>query len=358
MKICERGMGWLQIINEEGDVRACSWNKDNYIGNILKDDWDTILNGKRMKEFQKPLLDGTYTNCLVDNCPFLVNDKMDEHMVEYEENIKYPRELWLAYEGKCNYNCTCCTSHMHMEDAKKNDYSENYRIIAEKLEPVLPNVKVISANGRGELFASVHLLDILSKWNPEHAEDCGALLETNGALFDESHWEKIKNLGKYNLSVAITVMSFDELTYQFLSGCKYPIEKIESSLRFVKSLREQGVINHLELATVLQEYNFREMPEFTRRCIEEFGADSVRIRPIRRGGRFPKAFQWFMDVRNPKHPYYEDYKKIMQDPIFKDPHVVLWSGDEDSDMGDYPGRESKLMGEARRIKRKIMKILK
>lgn len=161
-------------------------------------------------------------------------------------------------------------------------------------------------------------------------------------MFDENHWKQIENLGKYHLSVAITVMSFDEGTYQFLSGCKYPISKLENNLRFVSSLRREGIINHLQIATVLQEYNFREIPQFTRRCINEFGADSVRIRPIVQGGPYPEAERWFMDVRNPRHPYYSEYRRIMEDKIFEHPKVLLWSSDMTSEKGDFPWRESKL----------------
>lgn len=96
----------------------------------------------------------------------------------------------------------------------------------------------------------------------------------------------------------------------------------------------------MQLATVVQERNFWELPEFTRRCIEEFGADSVRIRPFfpyfgSTAGEYKSTpeYQWFCDVRNPYHPYYNEYKKIMKDPIFKNPKVLEWLGNLDSQIG-------------------------
>ena len=41
--------------------------------------------------------------------------------------------------------------------------------------------------------------------------------------------------------------------------------------------------------------------------------------------------QWFMNVRNPEHPYYYEYKRVMSDKIFQHPKVYLWVGDMDDE---------------------------
>ena len=198
--------------------------------------------------------------------------------------------------------------------------------IEKNFASVLPHLKFISAHGTGELFASKHILKQLGDWRPiAPPEEISVSLETNGSLFDEKHWKQISNLGQYNLSVAITVMSFDEHVYQILSGARLPIAKLEDNLRFVKSLREKGIINRLQIATVVQERNFRMLPEFTRRCIEEFGADSVRLRPyIPYDHQTPPEIRFFADTKNVNHPYHEEYAKIFEDPIFKHPKVDNW----------------------------------
>ena len=119
-----------------------------------------------------------------------------------------------------------------------------------------------------------------------------------------------------------------------MSGTKASINKLISNLKFVKTLREKGVINYLELATVIMERNFREMPEFVDRCLNEFGADKVRLRSYFPFGSMPRHYEWFFDPRNPKHPYYDEYCKVMSNSIFKNEKVLLWSGDELSTQGD------------------------
>lgn len=344
MRICDRGINFVQIMNAEGACRSCSWTRNNYIGSLLKDDIKTIMRSNEAVNFRKPLLDGTYTNCDADNCPYMANGNMEDVLIDISDIPEYPSTLLLAYEGICNYNCTCCTSYEHMEATKRNDYTEQYSQLEEKLKVILPHIKCISANGRGELFVSKRILKLLSEWKPlAPKEEISVMLETNGSLFDEKHWKEIENLGQYNLSVTISIMSFDEQIYQHLSGTRLPISRIEDNLRFVRKLREQGVINYLQLATVLQEENFRQMPEFARRCIEDFGADRVRIRPIFPGGIYDNNIQWFMDVRNPEHPYYQQYVRTMQHPIFKHPKVLLWSGDIDSSIGKHPGIKSAII---------------
>ena len=338
MKICDRGLNFIQITDARGGVRICGWMRDCYIGSLLDNTMEEIYRGELADKVRKPLIDGTYTNCPVDNCPYLANKTMDMHLIELDEIPALPQELYLGYEGKCNYNCTCCTSYQNMEEARSRNWEENYTVIEEKIRSILPHIKSVSANGRGELFCSPRILKLLSEWKPlGPKEEIYAALETNGSLFNEKNWKKIENLGQYHLSVAITVMSFKEDVYQYLSGTKLPVSNIISNLHFVKGLREKGIINELEIATVLQEQNFREMPEFTARCLEEFGADSVRIRPVMPGGPQDPNIQWFMDVRNPYHPYYQEYKKVMEHPVFKHPKVLLWSGSCDSERGEHPG---------------------
>lgn len=363
MKICKRGLNFVQVIDACGAIRVCSWMKNSYIGNLLESDLEQAYHSDLARKVRQPLIDGTYENCPIDNCPYLANGTIDQHLVEIDEIPNLPDTLYLAYEGLCNYNCTCCTSYMNMETTKHNynNYQENYQRIEQKLLTILPHIKTISAHGRGELFASPRILKLLSKWRPlAPAQEIEVRLETNGSLFDEAHWKQIENLGQYRLRVAITVMSFNEPVYQYLSGVNYPIDKILENLQFVKTLRQQNIINELELATVLQEQNFREMPEFTRRCLEEFGADSVRIRPIVQGGRLNQYEQWFMNVRNPEHPYYQEYKKVMSDKIFQHPKVLLWSGALDSEntqLSDLVERNVNQLSDALDAERKITNLL-
>lgn len=344
MKICERALDWIQIIDHHGTVKLCSWMHNNVIGSLAEQSMEEIYHGKRAGELRDRIMQEDYSLCNIDGCPYLAMGDMENHMVDIEEIPRYPRKLYLAYEEVCNYKCVSCNQHnIMMENKKKQDeLDKGYEIIEARLKEVMPYVTTISANGRGELFTSKRILKLLAEWKPlAPKEEVSVVLETNGALFDEVHWKQIENLGQYNLSVLISVMSFEEPIYQVLSGTRLPISQIENNLRFVKGLREQGIINYLEIATVVQDRNFRTLPEFARRCVEEFGADYVRLRPYVPWGSQPLEIEWFMDIRNPRHPYYQEYKEIMKHPIFKHPRVHDWSGGLDTvNVREFPYKQS------------------
>ncbi len=337
-KICERILKWVQIIDCKGTVRLCGWINDDVIGVLSDQSMKEIYHGKRAEELRKKLMEKDYSQCRVDGCPYLAMNTINQHLIEMDKLPEYPEELYLAYENICNYRCTSCYVPVAMHENVSKNMETDYAIIEEQLKEVLPHVKKIGANGLGELFVSKNILKILSEWKPlAPADEVEVLLETNGSLFDEAHWKQIENLGQYHLSVHITVMSFDEPTYQFLSGTKLPIAQIENNLHFVKKLREQGVVDFFEIATVVQERNFRTMPEFARKCVEEFGADSVRLRPYEPWGSRDPEIEWFTDVRNPEHPYYKEYREIMEDEIFRHPCVHDWSGGRDTvNVKEFP----------------------
>ena len=342
-RLCERALNWIQIIDHKGTVRLCSWMRDNNIGSLSCQTISEIYHGKCANRLREKLMANDYSLCDLDACPYLAMNEIDKHMIEIDQIPKYPEELYLAFENVCNYHCISCTIHDVMLKNEAKDLEKDYDKIEEQIKELLPHLKKISANGLGELFCSKRILKLLAEWSPiAPAEEITVLLETNGSLFDEIHWKQIENLGQYNLYVAITIMSFNENTYHYLSGTKFPISQLESNLRFVKELREQGIINHLQLATVVQERNFRTLPEFTRRCIQEFGADSVRLRPYEPWGSQEPEIEWFMDIRNPKHPYYFEYKEVMKNEIFQHPKVEDWSGGHDTfNLREFPYRTLK-----------------
>ena len=330
-KICYRGLNRFQVYSFNGDVRLCGWMRDMHLGNLIDNTVEELFNNEAANRIKNRLSEHDYSMCMPDHCPYAANKTIKEKLIEFDPMQRFPSELALAFEQTCNYACTGCPYHSKPKGIDPKLLEHNYSIIEERIREALPYAKTISANGCGELFASKHILRLLSEWKPSaKQDDVRVFLETNGSMFDEAHWSQIDNLGKYRLSVSITVMSFDEDIYRYLSGTNLPIERIENNLRFVKSLREAGIINELELCTVVQEQNFREMPLFTKRCIEEFGADTVRLRPYAPLGAERPDVAWFKNPRNPRHPLYNEYKRVMGDEIFQHPAVSDWSGGCDS----------------------------
>lgn len=332
MKICKQAL-FVQIIDGIGTVRACGWAGYYLLGNLRDNTMSEVFNSEAALHFRQTLIDGTYDYCNEENCPYMANNILESQLIEIDEIPEYPEIISLAYDRRCNYHCTCCISR---SDEKMDPEIQNK--IENEIRAALPYVRTFSANGLGEFFVSDSMMKLVSEWKPNQIENSEFELETNGSLFTPENWEKVKNIGKANLKVFLTVHSFDEAAYQYLSGTKIKIDRIVENLRFVKTLREEGQINYLEIAMVMQERNFRTLPEFIDRCLNEFGADKVRVRRFLPEKAMDENIEWFFDIRNPLHPYHQEYLEVMQHPIFKDPRVFKWTGDHLSNRGELPAK--------------------
>lgn len=329
VKVCKHGLNDIWVNSADGSVRMCGWT-NYFIGNLVNNTIEELWNGEKAEEFRKSMLDGSYRYCNHGKCPYCANMRLEDEMVNYEVP-QYPTSCNIGYQRQCNYVCKFCRNEPYIA---KSEEEKQYDKIEKEIKKIIPSLKEIASNGCGELFCSSSILNILE--NAELEQDVDVVLETNGSLFNEKNWNKISNLGKHNLTVYVTVHSFNEATYQYLSGTKLPVENIISNLHYISDLRKQGVINHFEIATVICEYNFREMPSFVKRCLEEFNVDKVRLRFFEPYGVMDRSTEWFYDVRNPYHPYYSEFKKIMENPILKNEKVWKWQGEELSLQQENP----------------------
>lgn len=352
MKVCQRGWEYAQISDETGTVEICSWATANYqpIGNLAKNSMYDIWHGERAELFRDSLRDGSYRYCEKQRCPWLANGTLEDHLKEYEDVTEYPIDLSLSYERACNYRCTCCADSENCGSARAKNAAEIQKIIEKELDSFQDKITTLSANGRGELFTSPSIIRRIQSWTPNASmKDIHVVLESNGSLFNEENWKQIANLGKYDLKVTITVMSFEESAYKFLSGTSMQISELIKNLHFIRRLRDNGEINCFEIGTVIQERNFREMPEFVKRCVDEFKVDIVRLRSYFPFGDKDPAAKWLYDIRNKHHPYYSEYEDIMKNPIFKDPHVMMWSGEELNEQHTNPFEKLKVNYELLKI---------
>ncbi len=332
MKICRQAL-YVQIIDGIGTVRACGWAGYYLLGNLRDNTMSEVYNSEAAKRFRQTLIEGTYDYCNEENCPYMANNILESQLVEIEKIPEYPEIVSLAYDRRCNYHCTCCISRC---DDKMDP------VVQEKVEreirAALPYVKTFSANGLGEFFVSDSMMELVSEWKPEEIEGAKFELETNGSLLNEKNWKKVENIGGADLSVTLTIHSFEEAAYQYLSGTKMKISQMEENLRFVKKLREEGKIDFLEIAMVMQERNFRTLPDFIDRCLNEFGADKVRVRRFLPEKAMDENIEWFFDIRNPLHPYHQEYLEVMKHPVFNDPRVFKWTGEHLSNRGELPAK--------------------
>ena len=131
-------------------------------------------------------------------------------------------------------------------------------------------------------------------------------------------------MGEHNLTVTVTPNSFVPSTYKYLNGGHDTYDKMIHNLYFIKQLREQELVNEYNISIVVQDRNFMEVPEFAKRCIEDFGADQVVIKPLYHWFGLSEDLYWQKDILNPMNPNHKEYMEVLKHPIFKNEKVFFW----------------------------------
>lgn len=329
VRVCNRGLNDIWINGYNGHVRMCGWT-NFFIGSLTENTIEEIWHGELAQKFRESMLDGSYRYCNHSKCPHCANNAMEELMTDYVVP-EYPEYCSLSYQLQCNYKCKFCRTDYYTPCECEE---ENYKKIEAEVSKILPSLHTLASNGAGEFFCSDSIIKLIeeNELNP----NMKILLETNGSLFNEKNWKRIEKLGKHNLQVAVTIHSFEEDTYQYLSGTKLPVQQVIDNLKFISRLRNENVINEFEIATVICERNFREMPEFVQKCLDEFSMDTIRLRFFEPYGVMDIATEWFYDVRNEYHPYHDEFERIMKHPVFDNPKVWRWQGETKSLQTENP----------------------
>ena len=338
MKYCYRPFEHAYIF-PNGDVRACGWTYQK-IGNLLEEDLEQIWNSDAAQKIREYVKDQTYKGCNKVVCPLCNNDTLEdisESDLAAKQASEIPMEYNVAIDYICNHSCPSCRHEIFQPDAQ---YISNLKYMIDKILPYLNKARRISTDGNGDCFASPYIMDLLTRLHPENTS-FELDLETNGVLCDKEHLDRISHLLEYTVGVTVTPNSFEKETYRYLSGGHDNLSKLIDNLYLIKEYRKANLINRFEISIVVQDTNYRELPSFVHRCLEDFECDRVVIKPVFYWFCLTPEEYWFKDILNPKHPYFDDYMEVLKDPILKDERVYFWGGHDAHKPKEHPAYDYK-----------------
>lgn len=344
MKFCEQPFEFFYV-GPHGRVSLCAWTVLS-AGNLLEDDVMDIWHSDVAEKLRESILDGSFYYCDHESCPHLSTDDLpDLDEAEIQELVdslaEGPKRFSLAYDLTCNHKCPSCRHEICVPTREEN---EELVKITEKIFPYVEKSEEISSNGVGELFASENIMRVFENIRPTKS-DFRISIETNGVLFDENAWKRIEHLSQYQIRVVVTPNSFHEDVYRYLAGMENTydgLSKLINNLEFLSELRRRNEINYLQINMVMQESNFREVPEFCESCLHDFNVDKVAIKPINWWFGMTEEEIWFKDVLNPLHPYHHEYLKMKEDPRLKDPRVWDWTGGKNHEPKRHPAYRTQI----------------
>ena len=205
MKFCDRPFTSAYLA-PHGEVWPCSWMHCT-MGNLYEQNLDEIWNSAAAQAARSSILDGSFAFCRAISCPFMERDELpdlsEEEIRERAVPLKTPAHISIANDRTCNIACTSCRT--CIQGPEKGE-REKIDAALERLLPFANQAKTLSMNGQGEFLANPSFLRFLNKLRPVH-DNFKVAFETNGILFDEAHWTQFADLGKYTVSVTVTLNS-------------------------------------------------------------------------------------------------------------------------------------------------------
>src|SRR6516164_999237 len=333
-------------IGPNGDVLVCCGHwLPTTIGNFMNDPIDGVLNSTRAQKIRESVTDGSYKYCNHLECGAMAQDTLPrrdeldrprtrEAVARGDWRLDGVDQVMFAFDQSCNLSCPSCRTHRIVE--KLSESTEKARAVEEKLLPLLPKIRTLFINPAGELFASKPSRKLLELINDERCPDLRLDIISNGTLFSEEEWNKFPGIHRKVQSVRISTDAASKETFEKLRRLgKYDI--FREKMRWLSHRRASRAIPQLKFSFTYQLDNFQEMRAFVEFCAS-MNADFAIFERLQNIAFTHDEYRR-KAVHYPDHPLYDEFIKVIKDPIFRTKRV--WHD------FDYPGVEKMSAEEAR-----------
>jgi len=335
---CSKPFKWFEVTgfkNPKGDVYMCcpGW-LSTPIGNLQNQSVEEIWNGKKAQKIRRSILDGTFDYCNRKTCPFLqtVSGPVQKVPDVEEEDLKEiiakdlvvlphgPREINCSYDRSCNLSCPSCRVEVIIE----TQHEQQILNIQEKLnKEAFKDAWLIYITGSGDPFGSPYFSRLLRSMKIAEMPNLPKVrLHTNALLWTPRIWCQIpKEVRTLIRSAEISIDAATSETYAF-NRRGGDFDRLLQNLEFISSLRREGPLEEVTISMVVQENNFREMPEFVR-IGQRFQFDIVYFSQLVNWGTFSKDEFQLRAIHLPDHPRHQELAGVLTEDILKDPIVYL-----------------------------------
>ncbi len=321
-KICTHPFHIISIVPTGHCITCCpAYIKNFTIGNVFKNDFGNIWNGKRAKYLRNALKNGDYTTCDLKTCIYMELKDKKELYKYYEtnsEDIKMPDTIFMGWDYDCNVACITCRNEIIKNDENK---LRELQAIEQSVLDACKNAKLFYTSGNGDPFGSSYARNLIKKVveiNPQ----IKFLIHTNGVLCNENICNELNITDKIK-GVTFSIHASCKETYDKI--VRYGnFDKVIENLKWVSTLKKDGKIETITLVFVVHKLNYRDMKDFVK-LAEEFGA-IASFRHYRQWTNNTEYKYDDMAVFDKSHPEYCEFVKILQDKIFGSPHCLLEPG--------------------------------
>jgi len=331
MKIfCPKPFEFLSVHSDGSAWVCCHDWLSTPIGNLNESEIESVWNSEIAKSIRRSILDGSFKYCDSSRCPALVSDnlpRVDESTFEelqqlYLPNsqieIPSPKTLSLTYDPTCNLKCPSCRSNYIVLDKEKLG---NIRHIHNAIfDSALKNIENIVITGFGDPFSSSIYRKFLKTVSRDAFPFLKINLMTNGLLLTPRMWQSISSAHDLIDSIHVSIDACSEETYLINRGGNFL--SLMKNLNFIASLRKDKLISRFEISFVVQDNNYREMPDFVQ-LGKNLGCDEILFQRIINWGTFNDEDFKLRSIHDESHPQHKEFVQLLNSETFNIKKVNL-----------------------------------
>jgi sulfatase maturation enzyme AslB (radical SAM superfamily) len=323
-------------LEEDGTAFACcsAW-LPTPMGNLKHKTLDELWNGNTMQKIRESIYDGSFRYCRHDRCPRIQNDSLQTlEEGELEAGIGHaiksrsivldtpPLHLNLCNDRSCNLYCPSCRTERINYPAGP-EYQARLDLQKRLLEPYLngPHDQpfTLSVTGSGDPFASKVFREQLFALDGRKFPNMRINLQTNGVLLTPKTWRRMHAIHENIEAVFLSIDAATEQTYNITRRGGHWDTLMENCAR-LGEFRASGQLKYLRFDFVVQLANYTEMPAFVE-LSRAMGADCAYFSRVLDWGTWPRKEYLQQCVWESNHPLYEDFMRVLADPILHDSFV-------------------------------------
>ncbi len=315
--ICMTPFQYTEVFDNKQFLCCPGWLKEDiYETESIK----ANFNSKKAQKIRESILDGSYKYCDSVQCPHLSalsQDKLidgrfvpkNEKMLELYKPISEIKTFGFCFDRSCNLQCPSCRSELVNYLGKDRDgVDEKLRQVNEELSGT---IKRLYLSGSADPFYSKSFRQFLINFDPKKYPNMENIhLHTNGILWTEQLWERMKTIHPFVKSCEISIDASTKDTYEnkVRIGGKWDI--LMERLEFIINI---PTINSYQFSFVVQDSNYKEMYNFFE-LINNLNWKTnknynVFFNHMTNWGTFTGEEYLQKDISNPAHDKHEDFLK-------------------------------------------------
>lgn len=336
-KFCRNPFVQMDVY-EQGKVYSCcsSW-LPTPLGNLNN---STILeswNSPTSQDIRRSIFDGSFRYCDHKVCPLIQSNELpsleearkdadlreiiDNQVTELEQ---LPTFINLCNDASCNLSCPSCRVEQIIYP--KGAEFEKRLHLQDKITTELfaqPNDRHFTVNvtGSGDPIASTVFRTFLYNLDGKKFPNMKINLQTNGVLLTPKTWERMHKIHKNINTILISFDAATEATYNITRRGGNWSWLLKNTER-LGELRKTDEVNFLRLDFVVQQANYKEMPAFVE-IAKSLNADRVSFAMVLDWGTWSRKEYIKQCIWEPDHEEFNDFLKVLENPVFDDPKVFL-----------------------------------